>query len=95
MEGESERRDKIRLLSITIEGQGPGRNQRVANLLHACPQLERLQLLGTGAFRLGSWRFELGKPLSEALYTLERLKTFELSNSSNMTLSLGGDNLIR
>lgn len=64
------------------------------NLLDVCPQLETLQLLGIGRSNLGSWRYELGKPLTEALYGLEKLKRFEVRNL-DWVMPLGGDNLIR
>ncbi|ORY52836.1 hypothetical protein BCR35DRAFT_18680 [Leucosporidium creatinivorum] len=90
IKGGSERRDRIRSLSIKIEENGAGRGQRIADLVSACRQTETLQLLGIGP-RLGTWACHLGKPLTQALKSLRNIKSFEINSSSR--LRVGGEEL--
>jgi len=90
--GRAERRDRIRSLTINVEEERAGRGQRIAELVRACPQLETLQLLGIGP-RLGTWQSALGKPLTEALKTLTKIKTFEIDSSERLHVT--GTDLFR
>ncbi|ORY52818.1 hypothetical protein BCR35DRAFT_18257 [Leucosporidium creatinivorum] len=86
MKGSAERRDRIRSLSIKIEENGAGRGQRVASLVSACSQIETLQLLGIGRSRLGTSANVLGKPLTNALKTLSKLKSLALDVTYGMNM---------
>jgi len=83
-----EERSRIRSLSIKIEEKGAGRGQRVANVVKACPQVEALELLGIG-LGMGASGHPLGAPLTLALKSLSKMKSFKVVPSRQWRLGCG------